>query len=258
MTGSVGPGLVEGKVALVTGGGSGIGRATALQLAAEGARLVVADLDPVAGLETVAAIEAQSGTAIFQATDVSREDEVEALVARAVDHFGSLDCALNNAGVSGVARAIQDTDSAEFQRVIGINLLGTFLCLKHELAIMVPRGSGSIVNMASGAGLVGTPTMCHYSASKHAVLGLTKTAALENARTGVRVNAVCPGSTDTPMLRKTMEQSPAMEKLILASTPSGRLGTPEQIAEAVVWLLCDRASFVHGESMLVDGGSVVR
>ena len=177
--------------------------------------------------------------------------------ATTVAAFGGLDCALNNAGITGAPSPIQDLALAEFERVIALNLVGVFLCMKHEIPAMQARG-GAIVNMASGAGLVPTPALAPYCASKHAVLGLTKTAALENARTGIRVNAICPGSTDTPMLQASMAIDPQVKKMILSSQPGGRLGTPEEIAEAAVWLCCDRASFVTGHSLIVDGGAVAR
>ena len=161
-------------------------------------------------------------------------------------------------GITGAGGLVQDLSLESWSATLAINLTSVFLCLKHEIPAMLRQGRGSIVNMASGAGVVAVPGLAHYCASKHGVLGLTKTAAVENARTGVRVNAVCPGATDTPMLRGSMAQSPQIEKMILASTPAGRLGLAEEIAEAVVWLCSDRASFVNGEAMLVDGGAVAR
>jgi NAD(P)-dependent dehydrogenase (short-subunit alcohol dehydrogenase family) len=251
-------GLVGGKAALVTGAASGIGRATALALAREGARVVVADVDVGEGEKTVAAILEKGGEARFLRTDVTREPEVEALVAGTVEHWGRLDCAVNNAGTTGRGGMIPGFSLEEWNRTLAINLTGVFLCLKHQLPVMQKQGEGAIVNMASGAGVVAVPGLAPYCASKHGVLGLTKTAAVENARSGVRVNAICPGSTDTPMLRAAMAQDPRMEKLILANQPGGRLGLPEEIAEAAVWLCSDRASFVSGETMLVDGASVAR
>jgi NAD(P)-dependent dehydrogenase (short-subunit alcohol dehydrogenase family) len=250
-------GLLEGKSALVTGAASGIGRASALAFAREGARVTLADVDEAAGRRAAEEIAAAGGEARFSRADVTSENEVAALVRDAVAAFGGLDCALNNAGITGAPSPIQDLALAEFERVIALNLVGVFLCMKHEIPAMQARG-GAIVNMASGAGLVPTPALAPYCASKHAVLGLTKTAALENARTGIRVNAICPGSTDTPMLQASMAGDPQVKKLILSSQPGGRLGTPEEIAEAAVWLCCDRASFVTGHSLIVDGGAVAR
>jgi len=252
-------GLMEGKVALVTGAGSGIGRASALAFAREGARVVASDREAEAGEATVRAVAEAGGEACFVRADVTREDEVEALVAAARDRFGRLDCASNNAGMSGPLGPVHDLARSDWEQTLAVNLTGTFLCVKHEIAAMLAQeGGGAVVNTASGAGMVGVPGMAAYAASKHAILGLTRTAALENARTGVRVNAVCPGSVDTPMLRGTMGLSPALEKAIRASQPGGRLGRPEEIAEAAVWLCSDRASFVTGASLLVDGGAVAR
>ena len=252
------PGLVEAKTALVTGGASGIGRATALALAREGARIVVADLDESGGESTVEAIRDQGGEAHFLPTDVTNESQVQALVAGAVERFGRLDCAVNNAGTAGPSGTIANLSTDDWNRVLAINLTGTFFCLKYELPVMQEQAAGSIVNMSSGAGVIGVPWLAPYCASKHGVLGLTKSAALENARTGVRVNAICPGSTDTPMLRGAMANNPSLEKMIVSQMPGGRLGLAEEIAEAAVWLCSDRASFVSGESMLVDGASVAR
>ncbi len=251
-------GIVAGKVALVTGAGSGIGRASALAFAREGARVIVSDLDVEGGAETLDAIRKAGGEASFIQADVSRESEVANLVQQTVATFDRLDCAHNNAGVSGVPAALHEMAADEWSRVLAINLSGVFLCLKYEIPQMIAQGGGAIVNTSSGAGLIGTPGLAHYCAAKHGVLGLTKTAALENARTGVRVNAICPGAVDTPMLRASMAGSQEIEKMVLRSQPTGRFGTPEEIAEAAVWLCSERASFVTGESMLVDGGSVAR
>ena len=251
-------GLVEGKVALVTGGASGIGRATALLLAREGARVLVGDVDEAGGRATAAAIESAGGEARFTRLDVSSEPEVEAAVARAVSSWGRLDCAVNCAGVTGASGTLDAIDLPGWNATLAVNLTGVFLCMKHEIAAMTLAGGGAIVNISSGAGLIAVPGLGPYCATKHAVLGLTKTAAVENARTGVRVNAVCPGSVDTPMLRASIDKLPGMEKMVLASQPGGRFGRPEEIAEAAVWLCSDRASFVSGESMLVDAASVAR
>jgi NAD(P)-dependent dehydrogenase (short-subunit alcohol dehydrogenase family) len=245
-------------VALVTGGGSGIGRATAEAFVREGARVLVCDRDEQEGTRLAAELSAAGGEVRFVRTDVTREPDVEAAVARALAAFGRLDCAVNSAGVTGAGGAVQDLTLEAWSQTLLVNLTGVFLCLKHELPEMQRRGSGAIVNVASGAGLIGVPGLSPYSASKHGVLGLTRSAAQENARTGVRVNAVCPGSTDTPMLRSSMASSPGLEKIILASSPAGRLGRPEEVAEACVWLCSDRASFVNGASLVVDGGAVAR
>ena len=252
------PGLLEDKAALVTGGASGIGRATALAMAREGARVLVCDTDEPGGERVAGEIREAGGTGSFLRVDVTREADVRAMLKRAVSELGRLDCAVNNAGVTGAGGAIPDLSLEQWSRTLAINLTGVFLCLKHELLVMRAQKSGAIVNMSSGAGVIAVPGLAAYCASKHGVLGLTKTAAVENARSGVRVNAILPGSTDTPMLAKAMSADPKLRKLIESSSPAGRLGLPDEIAEAAVWLCSDRASFVSGESMLVDGGSVAR
>jgi NAD(P)-dependent dehydrogenase (short-subunit alcohol dehydrogenase family) len=255
----IGAGLVAGRTALVTGAASGIGRATAIALAREGAAVLVTDLDG-AGAERVAGeIAAAGGAARATRCDVTRADEVEAMVRAACDAFGGrLDCAVNNAGITAPGGLVHDIEPAAWERQIAVNLTGVFLCLRAELPVMRAQRAGAIVNVASGAGLVATPGLAHYCAAKHGVLGLTKTAAVENAALGVRVNALCPGSTDTPMLRAAMDRSEATRRMILASIPSGRLGTPEEVAEAAVWLCSERASYVSGQSLLVDGCAVAR
>jgi NAD(P)-dependent dehydrogenase (short-subunit alcohol dehydrogenase family) len=250
---------LAGKTALVTGAASGIGRATAYALAREGASVLVADID-AAGAEIVAtAIEQDGGRARAIGCDVTRPDEVDAMVQAALDAFGGrLDCAVNNAGITERGGLLHEIALDAWERQLAVNLTGVFLCLRAELPVMRAQRSGAIVNMASGAGLIGTPGLAHYGAAKHGILGLTKTAALENAALGVRVNALCPGSTDTPMLRAFMDRSDAAREMILNSIPAGRLGTPEEVAEAALWLCSERASYVNGESMLVDGGAVAR
>lgn len=251
-------GLVEGKVALVTGAASGIGRASALAFAREGARVSVSDVDEPGGAATVEAIVAAGGEALFVRADLAEEAAVEALVRRTLEAFGRLDCAHNNAGITGAVGNLETIELAGFERTLRNNLTSVFLCMKHELRVMRAQGSGAIVNTASGAGVIATPALSPYCASKHAVLGLTKTAALENARSGVRVNAVLPGAIDTPMLRRFMGIGSEVERLIRAGQPGGRLGEPAEIAEAAVWLCSDRASFVSGASLLVDGAAVNR
>ncbi len=250
--------MVAGKVALVTGAASGIGRASALVFGREGARVVVADVDAEGGAETVDLVRKAGAEASFVQADVSRESDVASLIEQTLATFGRLDCAHNNAGLSGTATPLHELRIEDWSRILAVNLTGVFLCMKHEIPQMIAQGGGTIVNTSSGAGVVATPGLAHYSASKHGVLGLTKTAAHENARTGIRINAVCPGSVDTPMLRAAMAGNEAIEKMVLRGQPTGRLGRPEEIAEAVVWLCSERASFVTGESLLVDGGSVSR
>jgi NAD(P)-dependent dehydrogenase (short-subunit alcohol dehydrogenase family) len=251
-------GLVEGKVALVTGGGHGIGEATALLLAAEGASVAVADLDGAASECVAAAIVDAGGTAIALQVDVTDEAQVRSMVMAVVETFGRLDAAHNNAGISGAPVAFTDLDLADWQRLITTNLTSVFLCMKHELTVMAAQGSGSIVNTSSGAGVVAAPGLPHYTAAKHGVLGLTKCAAQEYARRGIRVNAVLPGTTRTPMIEGFIGGNPDIEKMVTRGIGRGTLGEPDEIAQAVVWLCSDRSSFVNGESMLVDGATVCR
>jgi NAD(P)-dependent dehydrogenase (short-subunit alcohol dehydrogenase family) len=256
-------GYVEGKVALVTGGASGIGRATALTFAREGAKLVIADMNEDGGHQTVHMITEQGGEAIFVRTDVSKAVEVQALISKAVETYGRLDCAHNNAGIlgSGIAGTqpalIADYPDERWHQVLAINLTGVWLCMKYEIAQMLKHSGGSIVNTASAAGLVGFPYGSAYVASKHGVVGLTKTAALEYAQQGIRVNCVCPGVIETPMTAPGLSD-PERRVQIIARHPRGRVGTPEEIAEAVVWLCSDAASFVTGHTMTVDGGYVAQ
>ena len=247
-------GLVAGKVALVTGASSGIGRATALAFAREGAKVVVADVTVEGGEETVAQVKKAGGEAIFVNTDVSKAVEVEALVAKAVATYGRLDCAYNNAGIAGKAKTVVDDTEDNWDRILAINLKGVWLCMKYEIAHMLKQGGGAIVNTASGAGLIGVRRGGAYVASKHGVVGLTKTAALEYAKAGIRVNCVCPGPIDTPMLQGIGRSNQVVIERMVAAQPGGRLGKPAEIAEAAVWLCSDAASFVTGLPMPVDGG----
>ncbi|MFP6640360.1 MAG: glucose 1-dehydrogenase [Myxococcota bacterium] len=250
--------VLMGRVALVTGGASGIGRATAILLANAGARVLVCDLNESGAEQTADHIRANSGEARHQQVDIANEDSVTRMVEYCITEFDGLDCAVNNAGVGGPTCSLDQIGLEDFNHVLGINLTGTFLCMKHELRFMLPRSKGSIVNMASGAGMIATPGLAAYCASKHAVLGITRTAAVEYARTGIRINAVCPGSTDTPMVQRAMEADSRIGRMITESMPIGRLGRPEEVAEAVLWLCSDAASLVTGHSMLVDGASVAR
>ncbi len=246
--------LMTGKVALVTGASSGIGRASALAFAREGAKVVVADVTVEGGEETVNLVKQAGGEAIFVKTDVAKAAEVEALVAQAVQTYGRLDCAHNNAGIEGPGAPTVEYAEEMWDRVIAINLKGVWLCMKYEIPQMLKNGGGAIVNTASTAGLVGYPSGSAYVASKHGVVGLTRTAALEYAKSGVRVNAVCPGAIDTPMMGRITGHRPHRAARMAAAEPVGRMGNPSEIAEAVVWLCSDAASFVTGHPMAVDGG----
>ena len=249
---------LEGKAALVTGGGSGLGRASAIALARAGATVTVADVDEQGGKETVTLVlEEAGGDADFVRADVTQADEVEAMVDKTVARWGRLDCALNNAGTTGVSAPTADHTLEDWNRAIALNLTGVFLCLKYEIPVMLDHG-GAIVNMASGAGLVGFAGLPAYVASKHGVVGLTRAAALEYASQGLRVNAICPGSTRTPMLEGFMGGDEQVERMMTRAVPLGRLGRPEEIADAVVWLCSDAASFVVGHALAVDGGSVIQ
>jgi len=244
--------MLQGRVALVTGGASGIGRATALRMAEEGALLLVADLDGDGAARTAAAITQAGGQARGVGADVTDETQVEAMVQAALDTFGRLDCAFNNAGVAPAeAQPLAEIPAAEWARVLGVNLTGVFLCIKHEVRAMAAGGGGAIVNTASIAGRIALPRAGAYVAAKHGVIGLTRVAALDHAGDGIRVNAVCPGYVETPLASRSIERR---REAILARVPLHRIGTVEEIAEAVVWLCSDRASFVTGEALGVDGG----
>ncbi len=247
-------GLLADKVLLVTGGGSGIGRATAYRASREGAAVLVADVNVAGGEETAHHIQAEGGAARFIKADVTRADEVEAMVRAAVETFGKLDAAVNNAGISGGMMArVHELEEALFDQVIAVNLKGVWLCMKYEIMAMEPKG-GVIVNVASVAGLIGAPKGSAYTASKHGVVGLTKAAAIEYARRGIRINAVCPAYTETPMVTDVINANPEMERLTLAAIPMRRLADPTEIAEGIVWLCAPAASFVTGHTLVLDGG----
>ena len=250
------PGQLAGKVALITGGASGIGRATALTFAREGAKLVIADMNEEGGQQTVHLITENGGDATFVQVDVTQTREVEAMIGKAVATYGRLDCAHNNAGVTQHAYPpTAEFPEDDWQRVLAINLTGVWLCMKYEIPHMLKQGGGAIVNTASIAGLVGLAGRSAYVASKHGVVGITRTAALEYAKQGIRVNCVCPGYIRTPMVASVLQKEGAqLEEQIVAREPIGRLGTPEEVAATVAWLCSDAASFVTGHTMTVDGG----
>ena len=250
--------MVDGKVALVTGAGRGIGEASARLFAAEGATVVVADIDGSAAEAVAGSIRENGGQASAVQADVTAEESVAAMIAAVVERHGRIDCAHNNAGISGQMTAFTELSLDDWDRMIAINLTSVFLCLKHELLAMVPAESGAIVNTSSGAGVVGFGGLPHYVAAKHGVLGLTKSAAQEYAKAGIRVNAICPGTTRTPMIESFIDGNPAIERMVTRGIGRGVLGEPDEVAQAAVWLCSDRASFVSGESMLVDGATICR
>lgn len=253
-------GVLAGKIAVVTGGASGIGRASALAFAKEGAKVIVVDVTADAGEETVRLIREIGGDARFVRTDVSSAAQVQSMVTKVVEIYGRLDCALNNAGVDGMLfTRIAEYKEEAWDQVISINLKGTWLCMKYEIVQMLKQGGGSIVNMASTAGLVGSAVgNSAYVASKHGIVGLSKTVALEYGTQGIRVNAVCPALTRTPMAEKLLGGDPQREAQMAAVSPMGRLANPEEVAAAVVWFCSDAASYVTGQALAVDGGHVAR
>jgi NAD(P)-dependent dehydrogenase (short-subunit alcohol dehydrogenase family) len=245
---------LQGKVGIVTGGTSGIGRGAAILFAKAGAKVVVAGRRELEGKETIDLVRAAGGEGLFVKTDVSLSAEVQALVRKTVEKFGRLDIAFNNAGIEGNWIPIAEQSEEDWDRTIDINLKGVWLCLKYEIQQMLKQGrGGAIVNMASVAGLIGSPGAATYSASKHGVMGLTKAAALETARSGIRINVVCPAVIETPMGERLFAE-PGFRKFALGLHPIGRFGTPEEIAEGVLWMCSDRASFMTGQSLVLDGG----
>lgn len=245
----------DGKVAIVTGAGNGIGRAAALAFARKGTGVMVVDIDEDAGRETVSLVREEGGDADFSRCDVSSSTDVQQMVAATISRFSRLDYALNNAGVSSMSVDITQMPEEEWDRVTGVMLRGVFLCMKYEIPHMLPHG-GAVVNTASGAGLTGFAGKSPYVASKHGVIGLTRSAALDFGARGVRVNAICPGTIETSRVAANAERS-GKRQMLLDMHPIGRFGTPEEIADAAVWLCSDEASFVLGHALSVDGGYVV-
>jgi NAD(P)-dependent dehydrogenase (short-subunit alcohol dehydrogenase family) len=251
---------LKDKVVVVTGGASGIGEAVVRYLVKVGARVWVADANRDLGeaLTTELSSREAAGEVSFFEVDVADEDAVMGLIAAVIDRHGALHGAVNCAGLVGTPCQLDEIELKNWQRVIDVNLTGVFLCMKHQLKHMKTQNSGAIVNVSSGAGLVPAPFMSMYTASKHGVLGLTKTAATENIKSGIRVNSVLPGSTRTPMMEATIEGNEALEKLVMSSIPCGRMGTPDEIANGILWLLSDESRYVNGHSLIIDGGTLCR
>ena len=246
-----------GKVAFVTGAGNGIGRAAALAFARAGASVTVADVSEQDNRETARMIEEIGGRALALKCDVSRNDEVRRALDETAKTFGRLDFAFNNAGIEYTIQPAAEVTEEEWDRIIDIDLRGVFLCMKHEIPLMLRQGGGAIVNTSSGAGVKGFKGGAAYVAAKHGVVGMTKAAALDYAQSNIRINAVCPGIIDTPMMDRFSGSTPEGRQAVIAQEPVGRMGTPEEIAAAVVWLCSDSASFVVGTAMVVDGGQTV-
>jgi NAD(P)-dependent dehydrogenase (short-subunit alcohol dehydrogenase family) len=246
--------ILDGKIVLITGGGSGIGRAAAVLFANEGAKVIIAGRRIENGNETVEMIQKTGGEAIFIQTDISIEDQIEKLISDIVQKYGRLDCAFNNGGVDGKPAPIVDCEEEDWDMIIDINLKGTFLLMKYEIRQMLIQGYGSIVNMSSVCGTIARPNRCAYNASRHGVEGLTKTAALEYSNKGIRINAVAPGSIRTDIFYRSTQGNPEKEKIYAQAHPIGRIGEPEEVATAALWLCSDAASFVTGSIILVDGG----
>jgi NAD(P)-dependent dehydrogenase (short-subunit alcohol dehydrogenase family) len=246
----------EGKVVLVTGGAYGIGRAATLAFSRRGAKVVVADIDVKNGEETVRRIKESGNEVIFVKTDVSQEGDVEALVKKTVETYGRLDCAFNNAGIHKVFVSTIDFTEKDWNEIINVNLKSVWFCMKYEIPQMLKQGKGAIVNTSSAAGLIAAPSNPAYPASKHGVVGLTKSTAIEFARKGIRVNCICPGPTRTGMHDSLVAVAPQMVEIMNQKVPMGRMAEPEEVAAAAIWLCSDEASYVTGHALPVDGGLV--
>ncbi|HET6990549.1 MAG TPA: SDR family oxidoreductase [Bacteroidia bacterium] len=248
--------LFKNKVAIVTGAASGIGRATALAFAKKGAKVVIADWTD--GNVTLKLIKDAGGEALVVKCDVSKSADVKMLIEKTVSTYGQIDFAVNNAGITGISAPTHECTEENWDKTIDVNLKGVWLCMKYEIAQMLKQGKGAIVNTASVAGFVAFVNIPAYVASKHGILGLTKNAAMEYARLGIRVNAVCPGVINTPMVHSGGDENKEAEKIYANLEPIGRIGEPEEIANAILWLCSDEASFVTGHSMVVDGGWIAQ
>ena len=248
----------QSKVAIITGGSSGIGRATSVALAKEGVKIIVADRLAKDGEETVQLVKEAGADGIFVKTDVANEDNVKALVEKTIKIYGRLDYAFNNAGIAETPISLVEQTSNAFDQIMNVDVKGVWLCMKYEIPQMLKNGGGAIVNMSAAAGVVGLPQNSIYSASKHAVLGLTKSAALEYAKFGIRINAIGPGGVETDMALRVAEDKKQFVETLKSMQPIGRFAEPEEIANAVVWLLSDKASFVLGHTLLVDGRLISR
>jgi len=251
---------LKDKIALITGGGSGIGRAAAKLFSREGAKVVIADINVEGGEETVQSISDAGGEAHFVRTDVSKSAEVEALISKIIEMYSRLDCAFNNAGITGGEfSSLVDHSEETWDLVFKTNLKGTWLCMKHEIPQMLKEGSGAIVNTSSTSGLMsGGKFRSAYSVSKAGIVSLSKIAALEYAEYGLRINILCPSATRTPMLEEFFELNPEVESVFISQTPNGRIGTPEEVAEGALWLCSDSSSHVTGHALAVDGGFLCR
>lgn len=244
----------DGKVTFVTGGGSGIGRVTAQAFAREGASVAVVGHTPEDNKETVRQIEEAGGQAIAVTCDVTRSVDIESAVQRTIETYGRLDFAFNNAGIEQPVKPILDVTDEEWNRVLDVNLRGIFLCMKHQLPPMLRQGGGVIINTSSGAGVMGIPGQGVYAASKFGLIGLTKSVALDYAAQNIRVNAICPGIIDTPMMDRFTGDTEAGRERVIAQEPVGRMGRPEEIASAVLWMCSDNAAFLVGHALVMDGG----